>query len=105
MDLYTWHSSVLVNEDRLCHVVKSATVEARTKEMERISSLCVQTKNQFSSLEFDTSLATFINGFLSDGEAIEECHMEFGLIRCTKKFKQYIWLGMVIYVYLIIRLK
>jgi hypothetical protein len=34
--------------------------------------LCVQTKNQFSSLEFDTSLATFINGFLSDGEAIEE---------------------------------
>jgi hypothetical protein len=39
---------------------------------ERISSLCVQTKNQFSSLEFDTSLATFINGFLSDGEAIEE---------------------------------
>lgn len=69
---FAWHSSVLVNEDRLCHVVKSATVEARTKEMERISSLCVQTKNQFSSLEFDTSLATFINGFLSDGEAIEE---------------------------------
>jgi hypothetical protein len=31
-----------------------------------------QTRNQFSSLEFDTSLATFINGFLSDGEAIEE---------------------------------
>jgi hypothetical protein len=63
---FAWHSSVLVNEDRLCHVVKSATVEARTKEMERISSLCVQTKNQFSSLEFDTSLATFINGFLSE---------------------------------------
>ena len=69
---FAWHSSVLVNEDRLCHVVKSATVEARTKEMERISSLCVQTKNLFSSLEFDTRLATFINGFLSDGEAIEE---------------------------------
>jgi hypothetical protein len=34
---FAWHSSVLVNEDRLCHVVKSATVEARTKEMERIS--------------------------------------------------------------------
>jgi hypothetical protein len=34
--------------------------------------ISVQTKNQFSSLEFDTSLATFINGFLSDGEAIEE---------------------------------
>jgi hypothetical protein len=25
---FAWHSSVLVNEDRLCHVVKSATVEA-----------------------------------------------------------------------------
>jgi hypothetical protein len=23
---FAWHSSVLVNEDRLCHVVKSATV-------------------------------------------------------------------------------
>jgi hypothetical protein len=55
-----------------CKISYHCTVEARTKEMERISSLCVQTKNQFSSLEFDTSLATFINGFLSDGEAIEE---------------------------------
>jgi hypothetical protein len=57
---YSWFGMSLVNEDRLCHVVKSATVEARTKEMERISSLCVQTKNQFSSLEFDTSLATLM---------------------------------------------
>jgi hypothetical protein len=48
-----WHSSVLVNQDRICYAVKSPTVAARTKEIERISVLCSQTKDNYSFLNYD----------------------------------------------------
>jgi hypothetical protein len=36
---FAWHSSVLVNEDRLCHKVNTPTVLARTQEINRLLQL------------------------------------------------------------------
>jgi hypothetical protein len=57
---FAWQSSVLVNQDRICHVVKSPTVAARTKEIERISVLCSQTKDNYSFLKNDPGFHSFL---------------------------------------------
>ncbi|CAG2185619.1 PIF1 [Mytilus edulis] len=62
---FAWHPSVLVNEDRLCHVVTTPTVKARNNEIERISRLCIQTKNKYASLENDQGLLHFIEQSLN----------------------------------------
>ena len=56
---FAWHSSVLVNQDRICHVVKSPTVAARTKEIQKISVLCSQTKDNYSFLKYDPGFHSF----------------------------------------------
>ncbi|CAC5381911.1 PIF1 [Mytilus coruscus] len=56
---FAWHPSVLVNEDRLCHVVTTHTVKARNNEIERISRLCIQTNTKYAILEKDQGLLYF----------------------------------------------
>ena len=57
---FAWQSSVLVNQDRICYAVKSPTVAARTKEIERISVLCSQTKDNYSFLKNDPGFHSFL---------------------------------------------
>ncbi|XP_053405155.1 uncharacterized protein LOC123560749 [Mercenaria mercenaria] len=45
---FAWHSSVLVNEDRLCHVVNTNRVKARSSEIARIESLYVVSSMSFT---------------------------------------------------------
>ncbi len=40
---FAWHPNVLINQDRICHSVATATVKAREKEITRISTLCAET--------------------------------------------------------------
>jgi hypothetical protein len=47
---FAWHPSVLVNEDRLCHVVNTPTTKARSKEITRIANLAEQTKVRFHGI-------------------------------------------------------
>jgi hypothetical protein len=58
---FAWHSSVLVNEDRLCHKVNTPTVLARTQEINRLLQLSIQTNEKFPCLETDESLTNFLN--------------------------------------------
>jgi hypothetical protein len=44
---FAWHPHVLVNEDRLCHVVKTPLTAARTLETKRIETMSLKTKQQF----------------------------------------------------------
>jgi hypothetical protein len=67
---FAWHSSVLVNEDRLCHVVNTKRVKARTAEISRILLLCENTKKQFNNLYNDSHLHTL--GNLSSENFVEE---------------------------------
>ena len=58
---FAWHPSVLVNEDRLCHKVITPVTVARTKEIERIKNLYLQTKKKFSFLTSSDSADTILN--------------------------------------------
>ena len=69
---FAWHSSVLVNQDRICHVVKTSTVSARTKEIERISVLCSKTKQKYSYLKYDNGFHSFLHNALNDLAPKEE---------------------------------
>lgn len=55
---FAWHESVIINEDRLCHVVNTPTTRARIKEIDRIKSSNEKTRKQFSAL---LNVKTFIN--------------------------------------------
>ena len=44
---FAWHPSVLVNEDRLCHQVPTATTKARAHEIVRLESLSRVTAENF----------------------------------------------------------
>lgn len=50
---FAWHSSVLVNHDRLCHVVETPTTKTRLSEIDRIQKLSVATQTNFSHLKND----------------------------------------------------
>lgn len=62
---FAWHPSVLVREYRLCHVVTTPTVKTRNNEIERISRLCIKTKNKYASLENYQGLLHFIEQSLN----------------------------------------
>ena len=47
---FAWHPSVLVNPDRLCHIVKTSTTQARAVEIQRIKGLTEETKEKYKSL-------------------------------------------------------
>ena len=65
---FAWHPSVLVNEDRLCHVVRTATVFGRKREMNRLAKMALQTKAAFKSLNTWAPLQNFIKHIFLDNE-------------------------------------
>ena len=48
---FAWNEKVIVNEDRLCHVVKTPTTAARHKEIVRIQSLDIKTREEYKVLQ------------------------------------------------------
>ena len=52
---FAFHQSVLLNEDRICHKVKTKTTRARDNEINRINTLAVKTREEYSHL--DTAVA------------------------------------------------
>ncbi|XP_021373892.1 ATP-dependent DNA helicase PIF1-like [Mizuhopecten yessoensis] len=52
---FAWHPAVLINEDRICHVVRTATTSARANEIHRLTQIAQGTKQIFSSLKDDNS--------------------------------------------------
>ena len=48
---FAWHPEILVNEDRLCHIVNTKTVRWRNAEIKRIATLTECTKNEFQYLD------------------------------------------------------
>jgi signal recognition particle subunit SEC65 len=69
---FAWHPSVLVNEDRLCHVVNTATSKARANEISRISKLSQITEEKFTHLYRDTTVIVYIQGLIDSAMATEE---------------------------------
>ena len=65
---FAWHPSVLVNEDRICHVVRTPTTFARTTEMKRLSKLAAETKSNFQYLNTCLPLQEFIANIFLDTE-------------------------------------
>ena len=61
---FSWHPSVLVNEDRLCYTPNSARLQARSKEIQRINNLSEVTKKNYGHLANDDSLTSFIQQLL-----------------------------------------
>jgi hypothetical protein len=47
---FAWHPNVLVNEDRLCQLVNTATTRARAQEIKRIDTMTQSTADEFSNL-------------------------------------------------------
>ena len=47
---FAFHPSVIVNEDRLCHVVDTPTTKARDIEIERIRAMAQSTRHEYGSL-------------------------------------------------------
>ncbi len=47
---FAWHPNILVNEDRLCHKVKTSTTKDRDLEIQRLKTLAEKTKEKRSEL-------------------------------------------------------
>ena len=62
---FAWHQSVLVNQDRLCHIVNTQTTRARASEIKRIESLSKITEQTFCSLSTDIALQGFITNLFN----------------------------------------
>ncbi|KAK3104656.1 hypothetical protein FSP39_007268 [Pinctada imbricata] len=58
---FAWHPSILVNQDRLCHVVKTKTTEDRCKEISRIQAICTKTEQTFQFLRNVNTYIEIIN--------------------------------------------
>ena len=58
---FAWNPSVLVNDDRICHVVNTPTTRARYVEIARIEKLDKVTKLSFSNLNSDKELQHLSN--------------------------------------------
>ena len=57
---FAWHPDILINEDRICHVVKTPTTTARSKEIERIAVLAKKTKAYYKHLSNPASFESII---------------------------------------------
>ena len=68
---FAWHHSVLVNEDRLCHVVKTETTKARSHEISRLQSLARETETVYSSLSSDSGLCDLILSIVTSSSSEE----------------------------------
>ena len=57
---FAWHPNVLVNEDRLCHVVRTPTRTARTTEIRRIAGIARETRTVFRDLDCDDCFHNYL---------------------------------------------
>ena len=71
---FAWHPSVLVNEDKLCHQVMTATTKARVHEIIRLESLSRVTSEKYKNLQNDPELMAFMSSenLTGSGSRIEE---------------------------------
>lgn len=53
---FVWHPEVLVNPDRLCHVVKTPTTSARANEIQRIAKIADLTKEMYKQFATEQAL-------------------------------------------------
>ena len=58
---FAWHPDILVNEDRLCHVVNTSTTRSRKKEMDRIEKLTLQTKQDLHHCRGDEAFQAAVS--------------------------------------------
>ena len=58
---FAWHPSILINEDRICHVVKTPTTKARDSEIKRIQDVTEQTQENFKHLDSENCLINIMN--------------------------------------------
>jgi hypothetical protein len=63
---FAWHPSFLVNEDRICHKVKTPKTDARQIEIDRIQKIAECTFNMFRNLRNDPHLKSFKAHYLTD---------------------------------------
>ena len=57
---FVWHPAVLVNPDRLCHVVRTPTTTARRNEIQRIAQIAELTKASYSHLRTDNAFKNIV---------------------------------------------
>ncbi|XP_033726129.1 uncharacterized protein LOC117315835 [Pecten maximus] len=69
---FAWHPSVLVNQDRFCHVVNTPTTQARDKEIKRIETLSLKTKENYANIKYDEIFQGFISNIKNSSPSIEE---------------------------------
>ena len=69
---FAWHPSLLLNEDRICHVVNTPTTKARGSEIRRIEDLDTSTRTKYGSLSSDKELQQFIDNIFRNKPVIEE---------------------------------
>ena len=69
---FAWHQSVMINEDRLCHVVNTFTTNARSREIARISGLSKSTQVKLQYLRSDKKLRSFVLQLLDTSGDCEE---------------------------------
>ena len=69
---FAWHPSLLINEDRICHVVNTPTTKARGAEVKRIADLDTSTRQKYASLSSDKELQQFIDNIFSNELVLEE---------------------------------
>ena len=57
---FVWHPAVLVNLDRLCHVVRKPTTTARCNEIQKIAQIAELTKASYSHLRTDNAFRNIV---------------------------------------------
>ena len=73
---FAWHPNVLVNEDRICHVVNTPTTCARNKEISRIRNLANRTKQNNENLNTQSTFVDIISYLQNIGGIIEELFLK-----------------------------
>ena len=57
---FAWNENIILNEDRLCHVVRTPTTTARTKEINRILEMQQHTREKYRNLQNEHKYINFV---------------------------------------------
>ena len=63
---FAWHPNICMNEDRICHIVRTPTTTARSIEIERITRMCEMTKAKNKDLLFTTRYIQKLNDIIEE---------------------------------------
>ena len=69
---FAWHPDILINEDRICHVVKTPTTIARSKEIDRITIMAQKTTTTYKHLLNPSSFESIISKIKDSSITLEE---------------------------------